>query len=103
MDALIPHELVRKAGERAVSRAGSARSERSLRATQRTLQQFDRAEGLLVDVLGQCDPEGCRPWDTARWEEFLDHVASLHARMLLVRARLEARGAPSRMGPQQGA
>jgi hypothetical protein len=54
-------------------------------------------------VLGQCDPDGFCPWDTARWEELLDHVASLHARVLLVRARLEALGAPSRMGPQQGA
>jgi hypothetical protein len=68
---------------------------------QRTLQQFDRAEELLIDVLGQCDPEGCCPWDTARWEEFVDHVASLHVRMLLARARMEALGAPCRMGPLQ--
>jgi hypothetical protein len=54
-----------------------------------TLAQFDRAEGLLMDVLGQTEPDGTCRWDTAWWEEVLDHAAGLHARMLCARARLE--------------
>jgi hypothetical protein len=53
------------------------------------LDQFDRAEGLLIDLLGQTDRDGACRWDTAWWEEVLDHAASLHARMLCARARLE--------------
>jgi hypothetical protein len=52
------------------------------------LEQFDRAEQLLLELLAQSDRYGGSPWQVVEWEEMLDHVASLHARALLIRARI---------------
>jgi hypothetical protein len=51
------------------------------------LEQFDRAEQRLLQLLAQSDRYGRSPWQVDEWEEMLDHAASLHARARLIRAR----------------
>jgi REP element-mobilizing transposase RayT len=54
----------------------------------RSLEQFDRAEQILLDLLARNNLYGESPWEIVEWEEMLDHVASLHACAVLIRARV---------------
>jgi hypothetical protein len=55
----------------------------------RALEQFDRAEQCILDLLAQSDCYGDRPWLVAEWEEVLDQMASLHAHVQVIRARID--------------
>ena len=57
----------------------------------RTLEQFDRAERLTLALLAQTDRYGASPWQVVEWEEVLDHIASLHAHVQFIRARMDGR------------
>jgi uncharacterized tellurite resistance protein B-like protein len=52
-------------------------------------QQFDRAEQLILELLAQTDRNGNSPWHVVAWEEVLDRVVALHARVQLIRARMD--------------
>ena len=60
------------------------------------LDECARSEALLLDALARSDAYGNCAWDLARWAELLDHVGSLHAWALVMRARVEA------LHPRQG-
>jgi hypothetical protein len=50
------------------------------------LEQFDRAEQRLLELLARSDRYGASPWQVVEWKEALDHVASLHAHARLIQA-----------------
>jgi hypothetical protein len=52
------------------------------------LEQFDRAEQLLLELLARSDHYGDSPWQVVEWEELLDHIASLHSRARFIRTRM---------------
>jgi hypothetical protein len=60
------------------------------------LDECDCSEALLLDALARSDAYGNCAWDLAHWAELLDHVGSLHAWALVMRARVEA------LHPRQG-
>ena len=66
------------------------------------LDECARSEALLLDALARSDAYGNCAWDLARWEELLDHVGSLHAWALVMRARVEALHARQGHSEQKG-
>jgi hypothetical protein len=69
------------------STCGNRSAEMSM---ERSFELCEEAETLMLEVLAMTDPGGQRDrhLDTARWEDLLDHVASLHARRVATRRRL---------------
>lgn len=80
----------KRASEEATTRAAVVAERAQLDALcQASLTLCERSETLALDLLAQTDPYGASAWDTASWEEMLDHVAGLHARLLVLKARLD--------------
>jgi hypothetical protein len=64
--------------------------ERERAATwRRALEQFDRAEQCILELLAQSDRYGDSPWLVTEWEEVLDQIASLHSQVQIIRARMD--------------
>jgi DNA repair ATPase RecN len=60
----------------------------------------DRAEQRLLALLAQTDRYGDCEWQVVEWEELLDRIASLHTQIQTIQARLDV--ARTEGGPPQG-